>query len=158
MEENAIHFVLNQIKSQIVGFTDRRKSLERKANILQNSNIISGTLSVFSLSLNLKYPGSSWAIAALGFSTAAVIGHQLLQHYRFQDRLRIAIVTTAQLKALQTKMEFCRLQSPAAIDAEVFLGQFQSILDEANAAWRAQLAASMSESGRATNELPKIEL
>lgn len=156
MTEKAINFVLEQMQSQIKGFTGRRKSLEKQANFLQYSSIICSALSVFSLSLNLKYPESYWAIVALVFSTIALIGHQLLQQFRFQERLRIAIVTRAQLKALQSKLEFQRICGLDNVDAEEFLSQFQSILDDANAAWGAQFVKSISKSEKTSVEVPKI--
>lgn len=151
-KENPIYqFMISRIDRQIEGFNKRRHNCSRANWWLSNANMVGSAAAVALISVNIKFNNTYVSLAAVLASLTAALAGQMLQYFKYQERLQLAVSTTSQLQSLKAMIDFeatsysqfPECQPVNAKRYEAYFSAFQRILNDANQAWSGQLGTTI---------------
>ncbi|MDR3527668.1 MAG: hypothetical protein P4L57_10330 [Rhizomicrobium sp.] len=145
-DPEAFRDIAEKVKAEISSFNERCTRYGHGMNYLSLAQMLSAAIATAIIAANIHYRNIDASFTAIFFSSAAALTTQLLQYFKFQDRLQIAVATVCRLSALRDRMSFDRAVISSASDGKwepsIIAGYFETfekILNDANQAWAGQI-------------------
>lgn len=148
----------SKVDTQIAGFKRRQRKCAAWNNALSIAQMVGAATAIALVALNIKLSNTYVSLAAVVSSLTSALAGQLLQYFKFQERLHIAVATISRLHSLRARIDFDLAASsefPSEIQLQsenytAYFEAFESILNDANQAWSGQLRATIADRAQGT--------